>query len=41
MVLTTILVGGFIALVGILIYQFEKPAKNSKDLAGRGGDFES
>lgn len=41
MVLTVVLVSGFIILVGILIYQFEKPLKNSRDLSGRGGDFES
>jgi hypothetical protein len=41
MVLTVVLVSGFIILVGILIYQFEKPIKNGKDLSGRGGDFES
>jgi hypothetical protein len=41
MILTVVLVSGFIALVGILIYQFERPNKKGKDLSGRGGDFES
>ena len=41
MALTVMLVSGFVILVGVLIYQFEKPMKNGKDLSGRGGDFES
>jgi hypothetical protein len=39
--LTVILIGSFIVLVGILIFQFEKPVKSDKNLSGRGGDFES
>lgn len=30
---------GFAALILLLIYKFEKPAKNRKKLTGRGGDF--
>ena len=41
MILTVVLVSGFVILVGILIYQFEKPIMKGKDLSGRGGDFES
>lgn len=41
MILTVVMVSGFVILVGILIYQFERPIKNGKGLSGRGGDFES
>ncbi len=41
MFLTAVLVGVFVTLVGVLIYQFENPTKNDKHLSGRGGDFES
>lgn len=34
-----VIVLGFAAIILLLIYRFDKPAKNRKKLTGRGGDF--
>lgn len=31
---------GFISLVGLLIFKYDKPAKPQKKVTGRGGDFQ-
>jgi len=35
-----IIFGLFAALVGILIFSYERPKKSRRKISGRGGDFE-
>jgi hypothetical protein len=39
MKLGIVIIGIFFALVGLLIFKFEKPASRTEKLTGRGGDF--